>query len=519
MRRALKLDGDSNHIFAVPSPSISNVGSKIVKCGDHAESSARGKGGVYYNLLAAVAVVALFVHALSPDDAGGGGGGVGSRSGGGGVGGLLRYSFNSHNNKNKREEEPTNRFSFTTRHSPYEQIWVNSFLPGWAKKKSQFRVIEDTIPPEHRICYVHVGKAGGSSVGCALGFNLHCSNSTQPPLGGLLPVRSTRMFHADTYDCHDDSAYFLFVVRNPVERLKSAFLYERPTSEAALKRQFPEYYERRKELYLDCPSFGIMEQFVRDGLTSDGRAPDVCKFRATTAVRGEQHFSCHMYFNYQFHLEGIPGDADILTIRNEHLVRDWNGVELHIGGARDIIPPERANETIGVVNKSKKDGKDKELSEESTRIVCRQLCNEIVNYKKILRRSLNLNYLEVEGSIDELRETCGKYADYEEGECPYEMPNIKEKLINTRGYENLVNEEVSVFWGNHVVHPNQRMKFPIVVILATYFISTHANMPFSQTYIANKNRLETMHHWPKPDGALEANETMDDDAYELPYSV
>ena len=76
MRRALKLDGDSNHIFAVPSPSISNV-----KCGDHAESSARGKGGVYYNLLAAVAVVALFVHALSLDDAGGGGGGVVSRSG------------------------------------------------------------------------------------------------------------------------------------------------------------------------------------------------------------------------------------------------------------------------------------------------------------------------------------------------------------------------------------------------------------------------------------------------------
>ena len=78
------------------------------------------------------------------------------------------------------------------------------------------------------------------------------------------------------------------------------------------------------------------------------------------------------------------------------------------------------------------------------------------------------------------------------------MPNIKEQLMNTRGYENLVNEEVSVFWGNQVilcvVRPNQRTKFPIVVILATQFISTHANMPFSQTYIANKNRLDTMHH-------------------------
>jgi hypothetical protein len=432
MRRALKLRGDSNQIFEVPSSSILGVKSQM-QHGDRAESLARWKGACY-NLTAVAAAVILFVHILSPAAV--------DRSGGGG-GGLLRSSFDY----NKQEDERTNRFSFSKHKSPYEQIWVNSPLPGWAKKKLQFREIEDTVTPEQRICFVHVGKAGGSSVGCALGFSLHCNNSTQLPLEGLLPVRSTRMFHADTYDCHDDSAYFLFVVRNPVERLKSAFLYERPKNEAALKRQFPEYYERRKNLYIDCPSFGIMEQFVQDGLTSRGHADDICKFRATSAVRGDQHFSCHMYFNYQFHLEGIPKGASILTIRNEHLIQDWNGVELYIGGAKDIIPPEKANETIGVANKSKKNSKDKELSEESTRIVCRQLCNEIVNYKKILQRSLNLNYLEVEKSIDELRETCGKYADYEDGDCPYDMPNIRGKLINTRGYEHLVNEEVSNIWG------------------------------------------------------------------------
>jgi len=45
------------------------------------------------------------------------------------------------------------------------------------------------------------------------------------------------------------------------------------------------------------------------------------------------------------------------------------------------------------------------------------------------------------------------------------------------------------------------------------------HLPFSQTYIANKNRLETMHHWPKKDGDAEAEATMDDDAYDLPYSL
>jgi hypothetical protein len=110
---------------------------------------------------------------------------------------------------------------------------------------------------------------------------------------------------------------------------------------------------------------------------------------------------------------------------------------------KEIIPPEKANETMPVMNKSKKSEKDKWLSEESTNIICMNLCNEIVNYKKILRRSLNLNYQEVERSIAELRVTCPKYADYEEGDCPVPMPDIKEKLINSRGYEDIVLEGVS----------------------------------------------------------------------------
>lgn len=438
--------------------------------------------GIVYNLVFVASIGILFFRTLSSTSIGVGVGvGVVSVSsdqaetaaasyaddGSGG----LRFMNKVNNN------DPDNRFSFTTNASPYEQIWVNNRLPGWAKKRRQFRLVEDTIPPEQRICFVHVGKAGGSSVGCALGFSLHCNNSTQQPLDGLLPQRATRMFHADTYDCHDDSAYFLFVVRSPVERLKSAYLYERPTSESSLKRAFPEYYERRKNLYIDCPTFGTMESFVQDGLRSDGHADDICKSRAITSVRGTQHFSCHMYFNYQFHLEGIPKGAKILTIRNEHLTTDWNGIELYIGGTKDIIPSDKANETIGVVNKSTQSAQDKELSAESTLIVCQQLCNEIVNYKKILRSSLNLSYMDVAKSFDELRETCGRYAEYEEGECPVSMPNIKEKLISTRGYIDLVNME---------------------------------------TYITNKERLETLHHWPTEDSDAEAEETMDDDSYPMP---
>ncbi|KAL3797967.1 hypothetical protein HJC23_013205 [Cyclotella cryptica] len=401
--------------------------------------------------------------------------------------------------------------------------------------------IESEIPPNERICFVHVGKAGGSSVGCSLGFSLHCSN-TSHVMEGLLPRRTTRIFHADTYDCYDDSAFFLFVVRDPVKRIQSDFLYERPPNEFILKKKFPEYYQRRKEYYLDCP-FRTMEDVVRYGLLKNSSAREECKMRAFTSLWGTKHFMCHHYFNYQFHLEGLPQDARILVIRNEvwaclwivfvdcfcpikgmycmllppelllllfdsskscsflcmvsytrrqHLVQDWNGVEHFIGGQSDIIPP---NSTLAKmnVNKNPQAEQDKNLSPASQRIVCAQLCNEIVTYKKILRRALNLNPSDVRETMEELRLQCPEMADVEEGECKLPMPDIKEKLVNTRGYRYVV---------------------------------------MQGSYEYNKNKLETQNHYYEKDEVKEgemsnvkdesdaavAEDLEDDDDYELPYS-
>mmetsp|Transcript_27123 Transcript_27123/g.55774 ORF Transcript_27123/g.55774 Transcript_27123/m.55774 type:complete len:434 (+) Transcript_27123:74-1375(+) len=344
--------------------------------------------------------------------------------------GLTTPSFFGRKNdvvEDKSVDSKHLQFVYTKQYSPYEEIWVNNRLPNWAKKRRQFRKIEHTIPAEERICFVHVGKAGGSSVGCSLGFSLHCTNQSQP-LPGLLPQRTTRMFHADTYDCHDDSAYFLFVIRDPVDRIRSAFLYERPWNEETLKKFHPNEYDRRKAFFIDC-SYYYMEDYVQRGLTKHGDASEECKMKAFTALWGVKHYSCHFFFNYQFHLEGIPKGAKILVIRNEHLVDDWNGVEEYIGGEKEVIP---SNHSLPVMNGSQKNPRDKYLSKEGRKIVCRQLCNEIINYKMILRRAVNLSPADVDQSMKELRKSCPHYADIEA--CPNPMPDIEEKLINTRGY-------------------------------------------------------------------------------------
>ena len=224
-----------------------------------------------------------------------------------GFGVLLVFALVTGQHRHQRQHPPTardggggrdgrspKRYKFSDRQSPYEEIWPGDVLPPWARKRREFVEIENDVTPGERICFVHVGKAGGSSVGCALGFSLHCEddkgNATKVDVPGLLPRRATRMFHADLYDCHDDSAYFLFVVRDPVERIKSAFLYDRPKSEQWLAKNFPYYFARRKKYYLDCP-FGYMDQMVYMGLHPQGLASETCRARAAGAMTGDRHFS------------------------------------------------------------------------------------------------------------------------------------------------------------------------------------------------------------------------------------
>lgn len=364
----------------------------------------------------------------------------------------------------------SNRFSHSDINSPYEQIFVGTRLPKYQMKLSpEAQQIEKTIAPKDRICFVHVGKAGGSSVGCALGFGLHCPNNTVM-MDGILPRRTTNTFHSDGYDCYDESEYFLFVVRSPLERIKSAFLYERPYSETHLQMNFPKYYKNRKAFYMDCP-FRYLEDWVRMGLMgmsasfgSNIAASEECQKIAHSSVWGTGRYVEHMFFNYQFHLEGIPSDAKILVIRNEHLVDDWNQVEHHIGGEKNILTKEMAETRLPVINKKNNTNDPsvkldryptpKYMSEEATNVLCRNLCNEIVTYKKILRRSANLNYQQIEESISELRESCGKYADYNEGDCYVDMPDIEDKLIAFRGYTDQVPQAAVTQHKDRLEDPN-----------------------------------------------------------------
>jgi hypothetical protein len=315
----------------------------------------------------------------------------------------------------------------STVESPYERHWPNSHLPHWATKKINFNVHQ-----EQQICFTHVGKAGGSTIGCSLGFSLHCHGDESENgdydaaqmkqlSSSLLAKLTTHAFHKNVYNCDDDSGYFLFVIRDPIDRAKSAFNYDRPGG----KRE-----NRKSHFYFDCP-FYRMEDFVQNGLREEGEASDRCKRWALDAIQGidESYASpSHWFYNYQYYYEAIPSDSKILAIRNEHIVEDIREVE-DVFGCHE---QERLELTKSMNINTQSDQADFYLSDESTPALCQALCNEIQVYKKILRQALNLSQDQLRVSLTELEAKCPNEAIAEE--CTHAMPDIREKLRLNRGY-------------------------------------------------------------------------------------
>jgi hypothetical protein len=126
---------------------------------------------------------------------------------------------------------------------PFYQRWPASAwgLPDFALKEVNYNV-----PREDSICFVHVGKTAGSTVGCYLGFSHHCANTTM--LDGVLPMITTHLFHNDADNCYDDVAYYLFVIRDPVERARSAFNYNLPDEDCNDWN-----WETYEKYYKGCP--------------------------------------------------------------------------------------------------------------------------------------------------------------------------------------------------------------------------------------------------------------------------
>eukprot|EP00977_Amphora_coffeiformis_P012782 scaffold3233_cov178-Amphora_coffeaeformis.AAC.5 len=336
-----------------------------------------------------------------------------------GTEGHVRVSY-----EQMLERDPTFRVS------PFEWRWSGFRLPLWVQKANRAQLAQSpvVVPPGKHVCFVHVGKAAGSTIGCSLGFSLHCEEGmVQPP--GQLSRYATNMFHNQANDCAEHMPYYLYTLRSPVDRIKSAYVYDREDAELVLGQN--EWMQRQAltmgeyDLYYGC-RFWTINDLVNHGLASDGLATPECKKLAYRTIRGKEQHGNHLFYNYQYYTSqtitatpssSSPDKSKILVIRSEHAVQDWNTIE-------KVVAPDSPDEVVHEFPRSNKQkslhktDKDSILSDSSRLLLCEALCEEIQIYKKLLYHAVNLNAKDFSISMDELYQSCPIQARADE--CPEE---------------------------------------------------------------------------------------------------
>ena len=276
--------------------------------------------------------------------------------------------------------------------SPYTLRWEpTDELEVWASniKTSSLK----TVPYGKDVCFVHVGKAAGSSIGSLLGFRLHNKDLMYKIPDGKLPTYTTHLIHNGVNDCADDSPYYLWNVRSPLQRIRSAFPYDRDK-------------HSKQEIYRKC----------FDDLNTLGEALDMrsttsseyCQARAFEFVTGLDKGAGHTFFNLRrYYYEAFRRaqklqDSQILVLRVEHLENDYYSVERVVSeGVSEEVHLE-----IPHANKKEKDEEDNYLSNLAIEKLCAALCPEIQIYKYLLRVAVNLDEGDYKQSVMELGKEC-----------------------------------------------------------------------------------------------------------------
>lgn len=318
--------------------------------------------------------------------------------------------------------------------------------PHWAYKY-KFMEQPDNIPDDKRICFVHVGKTAGSTLACYFGFDYgQCSNGENTTSSlyrnnnynqtaeeeivknmiptGLLSHYTTSMIHKQYDSCLEDIpiSIYLFVVRNPFERIKSWFEYERPNKYTTNKNSWS-YLNQQYPLFVECKYNTLNDLGGKKGLGANNNT--LCSRRAFRAITGITGYIDHNKYNYEYYykkvlynhimnnkkinklpeLQQLPqlSNPRIVVIRTEHLEYDWNSIEYNILQSNHTLPNYF---TFTHKNRSPKLLEDLYINEDSKQNICNALCNEIQYYKQILLDANNLNKKDYIIAMKELEIDC-----------------------------------------------------------------------------------------------------------------
>jgi hypothetical protein len=293
---------------------------------------------------------------------------------------------------------------------------------------------------QRNISFLHIGKAGGSTIACHLAearkyVRKHCAASIMRrpvPLSALsLHVNCFAHMSGHLY-CSDVNDAILINARQPIDRMASWFLYEHPLNHR-LNYAERDYHCGDLMLYSCYPSLDALATLGLAGSPPEHNrqqqlkiGPSLthaeCTHWAWAAVQGNIPTTYHNFYNYDWYTHRLFGLQDITTdkkvshgasiskeifvIRAEHLEQDWRTINALLGGDYNSSIPITLMDRQNAALSKPLPVFDNTVSSIGIRNLCRALCKEIRIYVKLLSQAVNIRISDMTVSMEELHTIC-----------------------------------------------------------------------------------------------------------------
>ena len=311
-------------------------------------------------------------------------------------------------------------FSILSNEFQIGNLFRNEFQIGNNLPQHENNETEDYLLvkiPRRKINFLHVGKAGGSTIGETL--KVRCSNSRLGlPKRKMCAKGMERIFSAmggeSALSKHvigyshvtvgpdkatwNESNAFLFSVRNPINRWISWYNYNFNSNHDETARGifqcFPKGIESLAQSLTVAPLYPEQRPCWK-------RAWEI--FSMTKSIPG---WMWHVNpYNYQYYAkQSIQRytEHEVFAIRTEHLWKDYRDIDVLLGGKNGT------NSHHGNKVANKGTGKFTSLSQKSRTNLCCALINEMVVYEEILWRAVNIDNAAYFESMNNLLNDCGR---------------------------------------------------------------------------------------------------------------
>ena len=300
-----------------------------------------------------------------------------------------------------------------------------------------------------RIYYMHVGKTGGQTIETKIPIpmprkrrSLDCiiksmNNASAVDLEDALnlcdPQRKTETAisrHIVTYFHLSAPAFkrnekvwsskltntLLFTIRNPVDRIISAFHFHYNTRYPNERSEY-DANDSGAIFFHDCFPNATVSTAIEAIQAKPHPISTDCRQTAHFAFQGyvsprmlhkAQRKFPHFFYNYQWYLERyftMDATPDVVVIRTSHLWEDATAIDRALGGGDVAFRKPGTAYTHGS-EKFQKNDQDL-LTEEHFTSLCCILHRDLQAYQWIVRMARNLKHEEKQETIQDLMQTCG----------------------------------------------------------------------------------------------------------------